>query len=172
MKYATLVVALIALAGCATTDGSSVETTFSRFDNSRHVSISSHGNACAGVLCTGLGAQWSSVRPDDALLTVRVFNEIVEITGAQLSIDGSIEKLDATGVTNFDNSSRYLKQSQKAFAVRLDTLRKVVVSKKTWLRVQTPSGYIEDPVIDGERDSKAFHALKRFLAAVDQKAQL
>jgi predicted small secreted protein len=157
------------LTGCATTSGTGPTVSRSGFDNARVVAIDGHGNACKGAVCTGLGAQWSSHVPSEALLVVVIFNEIQAITGAQLNIDGQVIALtnmrDLTDLSHFAG----MKKSQKAFAVPLETVRKIAASKRTWLRVTTPQGSaLEDAVIDGTTDSKAYHALRRFLAAVDQ----
>lgn len=52
----------------------------------------------------------------------------------------------------------------------INSIRKIVDSKRTWLRVHTTGDYIDDAVIDGSTDSKPYHALKRFLTSVDQKS--
>lgn len=71
--------------------------------------------------------------------------------------------------TNFNELGAATKESRKGFIVPLDLVRKITMSQRTWLRVQTTGGYAEDAVIDGQTlDSKAYHALKRFLTAVDQ----
>lgn len=70
--------------------------------------------------------------------------------------------------TNFNELGAATKESRKGFIVPLDLVRKITTSQRTWLRVQTTGGYAEDAVIDGQTDSKAYHALKRFLTAVDQ----
>ena len=73
LLIAATVVAL--LQGCAT-GGSPPTSRVSGLDGSRVVTVPGHGNACSGVVCTGLGAQWSSATPDHALLVVYVFNDV------------------------------------------------------------------------------------------------
>lgn len=53
------ILALAALAGCSTTSGTGPNVTRSGFDGARVVAINGHGNACKGMLCTGLGAHWN-----------------------------------------------------------------------------------------------------------------
>lgn len=163
------VLALAALAGCSTTSGTGPNVSRSGFDGARVVTINGHGNACKGMLCTGLGAQWSSKNPTESVLVVYVFNDIKGITGAQLNIDGQTYDLTTMRpFTNFSDFGAATKESRKGFLVPTDLVRKITASQRTWLRVQTTGGYVEDAVIDGQTDSKAYHALKRFLAAVDQ----
>lgn len=49
-----------------------------------------------------------------------------------------------------------------------DLVRKITVSQRAWLKAQTAASHHEDAVIDVQTDSKTYHAIKRFLAAVDQ----
>jgi hypothetical protein len=159
------------LAGCSTTSGLQASSTRSGFDGSRVVNITPHGAACTRVLCTGLGAQWRSNRPDRAYLAVVVFNEYAAITGAQLNIDGTVHTLSSTSSTDFSPPGTVgVRESRRDFDVPIATLRAIAASKRTWLRVVTPSGALEDAVLDGSTDSKAYHALKRFLAEVDAGA--
>lgn len=156
------------LMGCSTTSGTGPNVSHSGFDNARVVTISGHGNACKGMLCTGLGAQWMSKNPTEAVLVVYLFNDIKGITGAKLNIDGQTYDLSVMQpFTNFNEFGTATKESRKGFLVPLGLARKITASQRTWLRVQTSRGYIEDAVIDGPTDSKSYHALKRFLAAVD-----
>jgi len=121
------------------------------------------------MICTGLGAQWSSKHPVDAVLVVSLFNEVRAIVGAQLNIDGKVYDLsNAQPFTNFSDFGAATKESRKGFIVPIDLIRKIASSQRTWLRVTTTAGNFEDAVIDGQTDSKAFHALRRFLATVDQ----
>lgn len=157
------------LVGCSTTMGTGAEVTSSGFDGARVVTINGHGNACKGVLCTGLGAHWTSKNPAEAILVVYLFNDIKAITGAKLNIDGQTYDLSTMQpFTNFNELGAPMKESRKGFIVPLDLVRKITTSQRAWLRVQTTGGYAEDAVIDGQTDSKAYHALKRFLAAVDK----
>ena len=163
--------AVIALAGCASTTGRAPQEVRSGFDGAREVSIGGHGNACRAVVCTGLGAQWSSARPEVAVLSVYVFNEIRGITGAQLSIgdQAALQLAALPGLTNFGAPAPGLRQSRQDFAVPLSTVRQIAGADRAWLRVRTTNGYIEDAIIDGGTDSKAVHALRRFLAQVDAR---
>tara|TARA_Y100001968_G_scaffold286015_1_gene286397 strand:- start:715 stop:1221 length:507 start_codon:yes stop_codon:yes gene_type:complete len=159
--------ALMGLAGCATTTGLEPTERFSGFDNARVVDIQPHGNACTGMVCTGFGLQWNSKYPENAFMIVEVFNDITAIFGAQLNVDGNIVTLQESQLTSDFESDGYVKNSSKAFLISMDTLRRIETAHRVWMRVETPSGTIEDAIIDGETDSKSYHALKRFLAKVD-----
>jgi hypothetical protein len=160
------------MSGCGTKTGLSANVAYSGFDNARTVSISPHmnaGNAGPGTIGPGLGAQWNASHPDSVVLIVALFNQYTGITGAELNIDG--EKISLAGSSNpTDMSLHYGSRiSTQAFATDIATVKKIIASKRTWLRVHTPTGYIEDAVIDGATDSKAYHALIRFIAAVEAK---
>lgn len=168
MRATISAAAAILSAGCATTTGLGPTSKVSGFDGGRVVDIQPHSNACDSMRCTGLGAQWTSARPNDAILTVRSYNSIVAILGAKLSIDGRVVELVPTqATTTFDTSVPGLRMSTRAFAAPLSVVREITSANKAWLRVNTPDGYVEDAIIDGPKDSKALHALKRFLASVD-----
>jgi hypothetical protein len=165
----SLICSLAVIAGCATTSGTGPTVSRSGFDGSTVVDINPHGNDCSSMTCTGLGAQWSSATPDAAILKVQVFNDITAITGAKLNVDGQVIDLEPLrGLTNFDTSTPGLKISVKGYQVKLSDLRRIAGAQRAWLRVSTPSGYIEDRIVEGPADSKALHAIRRFLAAVDQ----
>jgi len=48
-------------------------------------------------------------------------------------------------------------------------VRRITMAHRVWVRVGTTSGTVDGAVIDDSRDSKAYNALKRFIAQVDQK---
>lgn len=167
-RSAAILAAAAILAGCATTTGTAPRESRSGFDGARVVSIQGHGLACKTVLCTGLGAEWNSKRPDMAVLTVHVFNAYVPITGAQLSI-GSRPPVALHGPTMPTGLDRTggVRESSQGFAVPLALVRDIAAADRAWLRVLTTSGAIDEAIVDGATDSKALHALRRFLAAVD-----
>lgn len=138
----------------------------SGFDNAKVVNIVPHGNNNnMRYPETGLGAQWSVVRPATVLLVVAVY-QYTGISGAELNIDGERVTLVRDGtVTDMENMSG-VNVSTQAFLTPLSTVEKILRSKRTWLRVYTPTGTLEDAIIDGQMDSKAYHALERFMAAV------
>ncbi len=168
MKNILLVSILILLTGCSTSSGFDAKSTSSGFDGGRTVTIRPHGTACTSSICTGLGAQWSSTDPGNALLIVSIFNDIQGIIGAELNVDGKLYQLQRNSqLTNFDSVGAYVQNSSQSFIVPLSLIKELTNSKRTWLRVQTTRGYIEDAVIDSGKDSKAYHALKRFLTEVE-----
>lgn len=168
MRPALILVAALAAAGCATTSGLAPSSTRSGFDGARVVAIPGHGAACAGVVCPGLGVQWSDRTPTAAIVTVHVFNELRGIVGAQLAIDGRIVTLRAMpALTNFSRPGDPLKESRRDFTASLADVRAVAQAQRAWIRVQTTDGTIESAIVDDSTDSKALHALRRFLAEVD-----
>lgn len=168
-RTASLLLMLAALAGCATTSGSDARVSRSGFDGASIVTVNPHGNACRSMSCTGLGAQWNSKTPTQSVLVVSLFNETRAIVGAQLNIDGKVYDLsNAQPFTNFSDFGAATKESRKGFIVQTSLIRKIATSQRTWLRVTTTAGNFEDAVIDGQTDSKAYHALRRFLTSVDQ----
>lgn len=164
MRTLMIVATALALAGCA---GTSPTTRVSGLDGSRVVTVSGHGNDCSRMVCTGLGAQWSSAEPGYALLVVYVFNDIRAITGASLSVGDRVYRLTPLGQTRFAPSSEAIRESRKAFAVPLRLVRELAQANRAWLRVETPDGYLEDPVVDSGREGRSLGALRRFLSAVD-----
>lgn len=168
MKYTFLISILtVLLAACSTTSGTNPVVGHGGFDNARTVTISPHGNACSSMICTGLGAQWNSKNPNSAILIVQVFNEYAAISGAELNIDGrKITLSSAQTVTDFSSPGAAMRESSKGFSTSFSVIEEILSAKRVWLRVQTPTGYIEDAVIDEKKDSKAYHALSRFVTAV------
>lgn len=117
-----------------------------------------------------MGAQWNEAQKDKVFVIIAVLNIATEITGAELNIDGEkIRLTTAATTTDMDAGGTIVKESARAFLTDLSTVEKVVKSKRAWLRVLTPTGSIENSVIDGSTDRKAYQALIRFMSAV--KAQ-
>ncbi|MCP3129259.1 hypothetical protein [Shewanella sp. KJ2020] len=167
MRMLFVIALAFVISGCATTSGTNPIIGYSGFDNAKTVSIDPHGNACSSMVCTGLGAQWNSSNPDSAILIVQVFNEYAAISQAELIIDGNKVTLSsAQTVTDFSYPGSAIRESSKGFGIPFSVIEQILSAKRVWLRVHTPTGYIEDPVIDGEKDSKAYHALSRFVTAV------
>lgn len=168
LSFATFLIAI--LSGCSTTTGLAPKVGHSGFDNARTVSIRPHGNAIKGMIGTGLGAQWNEAHKNKVIIIVAVFNEYTGITGAELNIDGNKYTLRETQtVTNLDAGGDIMKISTQGFIADLEIVKRIIESKRTWLRVHTPTGVMEDAVIDGTQDSKAYHALKRFIDEVEGK---
>jgi hypothetical protein len=160
------------LAGCSTTDGLAPSVSHAGYDGARVVDIRPHGTAsCTSMPCASIGAQWSSAHPDRATLYVRMTGATYTgITGAKLSADGDERVFKSAILTRFDPGVGPVhRSSTQPFPVDLAFLRKVAQAKRSWLRVQTVEGYSDFAVIDGAEDSKALHAMRRFLALVDEQ---
>lgn len=101
-------------------------------------------------------------------MTVKIFSEYAAISGAEINIDGKIINLSSpTSITVFSESGSVMQTSTKGFGVPLSVIEKILSAKRVWLRVHTPTGYIEDSVVEGDKDSKAFHALSRFIKTIN-----
>lgn len=156
----------LAIGACSNTSGLAPKVSHSGFDNSKVVNIAPHGNACTYMTCTGFGLQWNSKYPDDAFMIVQVFNNVTPIFGAQLNIDGDIITLKESQLVSSYDVDGYTRNSSKAFSVSLETLESIENANRVWMRVETPDGTIEDAIIENGKDSKSYHALKRFLLEV------
>ena len=150
------------LSSCGTTTGLAAQTSYSGFDQSAVVSIEPHGAACRTMICTQLGAQWSGAYPDDVVLIVGLFGTNEIISGAAFNINGTTLQLTAPNTLTDHDFNRYLKSSEKGFLAPLSLIDDILTAERVWLRVSTPTGSYEDAIIEPGRDSKAYHALKRF----------
>jgi hypothetical protein len=169
-----LILALAAAAaGCATTTGTAPTETRAGFDGARVVDIAPHGAACTGMPCVSLGAQWSSANAASALLRVRLTGSAYTgIRRVELNIDGITRSLETSaGLTRFSSAVPPLRDSDQVFGVPLATVQALATARRAWVRVHTGEGYIDAAVIDGDADSKAVHALRRFLAQQQGAAQ-
>lgn len=170
IKLLALPILLLFIAGCGTTVGRAPQTRTGGFDNARTVDIAPHGNIPNkdfNMILTGVGAQWTEARKNKVLLIIAVFNDYTGITDAELNIDGEKIALTPTpGVTDMSSGGSIMKISTKDFETDLTTVEKILNSKRVWLRVHTPTGTMENAIIDGGKDSKAYNALVRFMKAV------
>lgn len=164
LKFLILSILVFGLIGCtATSTGTKPTTVVSGFDNTKRVSISPHGAACTSMSCASIGATWISKFPDEVGLSVYLFNNMVSIQAVDFNVDGEIVSLKNSSLTNFEIPKYSLTgTSEKTFITDYSIVEKILNSKRSWIRVHTSKGLIEDAIIDGGKDSKAFHALKRF----------
>lgn len=157
----------IGLIGCtATTTISKPQVTTSGFDGAKHIEVDPHGVACTQMQCIGIGGIWVSNQPNWIGLNVQIFNDITAIDSVSLNIDGKRIDLNSSKLTKFEHSG-YIKSSNKVFIYDLSILNDILQSKRTWIRVYTSQGIVEDSVISDGVDSKAFNALK----ALNEKIQ-
>lgn len=158
--------AALLLASCATT-GLSPSVHRSKFDGSRTVEIVPHGLDCGWSSCASLGATWNSQHPDDAILRVSMLGT-ASIDTLELNIDGETVKLEVKETFTDFSRTAGLAESSKAFLASRELIERIVGSSRTWVRVVTSAGTIEGLVIDGQENSNALHAFKRFLAAIEE----
>lgn len=168
---AVIALAAVLVAGCASTSGLEPTESRSGFDGARIVDIVPHGAACTELPCPSLGAQWSSKTPAAALLRVKVSGyRFAGITRVELAVGDAITRLEARNPSAFESTTPPIRDSSVSVGLPLEQLRAVAAARKAWVRVHTVEGFVEAPIVDGDRDSKALHALRRFLAAVDSAA--
>lgn len=171
----SLMLSILFSVGCATTTGLPAQTTTSGFDGTKFVSMSNHGMACyMRMICPTAGFSWNTKAPNLALLKIGVLapsaakDAYYSIRSVSLNVDGKIIELDgSTKETDFKNDD-INKTSIKDFVVPLELLRAIEASSKTMVRIDTNDGLMEDLIIGDGKDSKAYHALKRFLVAVEE----
>lgn len=160
----------VALASCSTTSGLAPRESTSGLDGARVVRIDPHGAACGALPCVSIGAEWNSKRPDTALALVAVTSsQFAGLRRLELNIDGRMVDVasQAGQPSQFTAPAPTLRQSLQTFVVPLADLRAVTTAQRAWMRVTTLNGYVEHAIVDGATDSKALHALRRFVAQVD-----
>jgi hypothetical protein len=166
MKYIAALAMALSLAACSNTVGTSATESVSGYSGKRVVSIDPHGVDCSAMVCPMIGAQWREESPKQAVMIIGVANAYEGITGATFMIDGNEYVVDdKVSMTDFDNLGSY-RTSQAGFQVPLALINQITTANRAWLRLSTPSGYIEERIVDADGDSKAYHALKRFMAKV------
>lgn len=185
-KIFAIACAALLLAACGATTGQAARTTVSTFDGARIVSIEPHSTDCnMAALCSLLGATWTSNVPGKAMLDVEVMTDYTGIQSASLNIDGRIVHLDAPeSITHFKqvlpqpSAAPYNpglavlgRRSSKGFMVPLDLVRSILSAQDVRLRVATTDATIDSVVFGPDKDSKAHHALERFIAQLDQAQQ-
>jgi hypothetical protein len=180
MKTLFAVMLCFSLAGCGATVGLGARTSVSTFDGSRSVSIEPHGTNCGmSMVCTLVGAEWNSKHPEQAFLIIEYMGSYTSIQAAALNVDGQIipispEKGESTQFSNPEEYSGNLgltqlaRTSDRYFPVPLALIERISSSKSVKLRVRISETTIDSVIIDGQKDSKAFYALQRFLKEIAQ----
>jgi hypothetical protein len=170
MRKALAALAVCVMAGCANTDGMAPTVSIAGYDQARVVNISPHGLACDELPCLALGVEWSSAKPESAVLIVkRVGIDYAGINRLSLKVDGKETTLAARASgTEFAAGSPPMRESIQTFAAPMQLVRDLASGRQVLARVDSVRGYLDGAIMDGEKDSKAVHALRRFLLAVDQ----
>ena len=167
MRLLGIIFLALAISGCASTSGLAAKETTSGYSGKRFVEISPHGVDCSSMICPMLGAQWDESTPNQAVLLVGLANTYEGITGAKFMIDGEEFVVGSkVSMTDFESLGSY-KSSTAGFRVPLSLIRNITEAETAWLRLSTQTGYIEERIIDKSGDSKAFHALSRFINKID-----
>lgn len=163
----TLLALVLACAACGHSIGTGPTVKRSGFDDAAVVDISPHGLSDYSYM--GLGAQWTSARPESAILTICAYST-TNISGAEAKVDGKRYDLSlADTPTQFRHTS-YLSESCRDFVGTLDLVYRMTKAKAAWVRIHTSGGSMEGFVVKDGEDSKAYYALKRFLGAVSANA--
>ncbi|MGX5913920.1 hypothetical protein ACR0ST_04240 [Aliidiomarina sp. Khilg15.8] len=169
LARAAAVAGVLVLSACSTTVGTGPKVSYSDYHNHKQVEIAPHGAACTGwdMQCSMLGAQWSEEKPDQVFFIIGTANEVTSIRGATIFVGDDEFKLSRpANNTQIDRLGTYV-DSARGFSGDLSLVKAIVESPRSAIRVETPAGYMEDVIKDGEKDSKAYHALVRFLEAVE-----
>ncbi|MCP4746334.1 MAG: hypothetical protein GY874_09375 [Desulfobacteraceae bacterium] len=171
MKNLMIVIIMFLITSCSTASVVGPKISHSGFDNSLIVRIDPHGTMYNSKgLVTSIGASWNSSNPDIVILSIQIFYEYHAITEAFLNIDGKkFELLSTKTVTDLNRDIAGFKSSTKGFIVSIKTIDEILKAKRVWLKINTPTGYAENGIIDGEKDSKAYHALKRFIESIHKE---
>lgn len=169
----------LALAGCATTSGLNPTVSKSEFDNTKVIDIEPHGLSCknTGVYCPTLGFRWSDDNSSSALIRIVMIDlygtqiiggDYVGIRDLRLKIDGEMITLKPVGIglTDYNYDKITGKTSTQAYVVPTSLLTKIYSSKETLVQIVTDKGNIEDYIVKPNADTKAYHALSRFLDAI------
>ncbi|WP_433846897.1 hypothetical protein [Acinetobacter proteolyticus] len=151
----------LAFTGCATSSGLDAKVSTSGFDNSKSVAIIPHGAACTTMYCPAIGASWIDKDKENVGLTFQVSNITSAIYSASLNIDGEIINFKNQHLTDF-NSSSGMQSSRMMEVTDYKVIEKILNSKRTWVKISTSKGAFEAAIVEDGKDSKAFHALKRF----------
>ena len=180
MKRLLLCAALsLGVFGCATSSGLNPTTSKSDFDNPKTIDIKPHGLSCknTGVYCPTIGFRWQDDNPSKAAIRLVMIDlygsqviggDYVRIGDLRLKIDGEliILKPVGSGLTSYDYDKISGRSSTQAYVVPMALLNKIHSSKETLLQISTDKGDIEDYIVKTNADTKAYHALNRFLEAI------
>ncbi len=147
--------------GCSTQGGYEARVSTAS-SGTREVAIVPHA-ACTSAADScpiSVGASWSSSAPEDAAISISLSGQSTVLKELQINIDGDRISLYPDKTTRRDRVG----SSKQYFATKLNVVKYIVESKKTWIKaISTDGTYIEAPVIDSGHDTYAFNALKRFL---------
>lgn len=165
--------------GCATSSGLSPTVSKSDFDNTQTIDITPHGLSCknTGVYCPTLGFRWHDDNASAATIRLVMIDlygshaaggDYVRIRDLRLKIDGELVTLKpiGSGLTNYDYDKITGRTSTQAYVVPKSLLTKIYSSKETLVQIVTDKGNIEDYIVKPNADTKAYHALNRFLEAI------
>lgn len=177
MKRLLLCAALsFGMLGCATSSGLNTTVSSSDFDNSKTIDIAPHGLSCKKTLpyCPSVGFRWSDKTPDNAYIRLAVYDlssvntvggNYLSIKDLRLKINGEVVTLKpvGNGLTNYSYDKTVGKTSVQVYEVPISLLKNIYSSKETLVQIVTDKRNLEDYFVKSDADTKAYHALGRFL---------
>lgn len=168
IKLLALPILLLFIVGCDTLLHLTPEAKIRSIYDPRSVLINPHGTEYNGGLGTGVGATWIE-HTDKVGLIIEFYGVFTEITGAELNIDGRKLALTPFDLPTDARVNSGIIKSTKGFMTDLATIKKILHSKSTWLRVETATESRENAIIDEGKGSEAYNGLVMFMKAVEEK---
>jgi hypothetical protein len=169
-KVINIIILSFLFLGCGAKTGMNPKVRYSGFDQSSIVDIQQHSNDCNPFgACTSMGAQWREATPDKALLIIQMNGELMNIDSVEFNIDGEKFEIRNETLTDHNISSEFSFSSSKSnFLVDLDFIKKLTNANRAWIRLNGYTEYVENRIVDGDKEGWAFNALKRFLVKIEE----
>ena len=171
---------VISVAGCANTSGLQAKTSVSEFDGTKSIVIPAHGMNCKKMpVCDMIGFSWTSKAPELAGFMVEIndfrgsgSSEYFAIKSVNIKIDEeviSLTPLDKLSGSDFDyDKTTFYTTTTRGFEAPISLLNKIKNSKITKTQIITDGATFEDTFKDGDKNSKAYYAMLRFLEQIKQ----
>ncbi len=172
--------AVLVLSGCASRGDSAARIGHDPFTDAQRVDVRPHTTDSGKNLkqyTISLGAYWDATEVDKARMEVLStgpdYLNLSEVLFDIMDREGDrMERVNTSGIatTRFGESVRNPNTflSVRSFGSDLELVTRVASAHSVTLLVNTPSGLLTRPVVRGGNSSRAFHAIRRFLAAVQQ----
>lgn len=159
-----------AVTGCANTSGLDAKTSQSTFDGAKTVRIAPHSLGCKSA-CSTMGFGWTSKSPNDVFVDLKMIQlpDYKSIQQLRFNIDGQISNFKPIQtLTDYKNEGVLGKTATQSFVIPQSYAKKLHNSKDVRVQIVTEAGSVDDYLIIGDKDSKAYHALGRFLTQLSQ----
>lgn len=119
---------------------------------------------CSRPQCPTLAASWSAAKKGQAVLSIGLPNQQAAVTGADFHF-GSGEVLRVR--SRSQTAAMQQGYPATAFDVPLRTMERLAYSPRTWVRVYTEGGNVDETINSGEETSRAFTAMNYFMGGVE-----